>query len=331
MPDSAQIFFDSLGAAADVPALVGRAEDLYFEAKRCADLFSETDQEHLAEALAGFANADGGVLIYGLVAEGGDRDKPDIVTRVERVKKLDLTNSRILALVGQLVEPPVPNVQVVPREFDRLPGEGFVLVYVPPSDLVPHRSRKDREYYRRHGQGFYRMEHFEIAEVFGRRRRPSLSLTWSLPVSTRRFNFYNEQRVNIVIGMHNAGRGSARYPALRIYGATPNHMFGLDGSGGVGLPKRAASQGHLFAGGSDHVIYPDAHLEVTALLHPVDFSGAVPWQGFALEYELFAEEMEVVKGSLRISGKDLQAAFDCAEPIVHSMSSQGQLFRTESS
>jgi predicted HTH transcriptional regulator len=184
MSESAQVFFESLRTAGDVTGLLGRAEDLYFEAKTCSDPFPEPDQRHLAEALSGFANADGGVLVYGLVAAGGDRTTSDVVKRVEPIKSLKLLNSRLLALVGQLVEPPVAYVRVELREFDRQPHEGFVLVYVPPSDLGPHRSRKDREYYRRHGYGFYRMEHFEIAEMFGRRRRPSLSLTWSLPASS---------------------------------------------------------------------------------------------------------------------------------------------------
>lgn len=318
MSESAQVFFDSLKSAAYVAGLVGRAEDLYFEAKTCSDPFSEPDQFHLAEALSGFANADGGVLAYGLVAEGGDRAKPDVVTRVEHIKKLALLNSRLLALVGQLVEPPVPNVQVVALEFDRLPHEGFALVYVPPSDLGPHRSRKNREYYRRHGHGFYPMEHFEIAEMFGRRRRPSLNLVWTFPATSPTLTLGYEQRVRVVIGLHNNGRGTARYPAIWLHGGTPDHLFGLDGSGNVGLPKRAVSEGRLFAGGSDHVIYPGTHLEVTALLHQADLSRATPWPDLMADYELFAEEMEPVKGCFKITGTDLQRAFDSRPWTIHS-------------
>ena len=73
-----------MSSSAAVTALVGRAEDLYFDAKTCSVPFSAHDQQHLAEALSGFANADGGVLVYGLVARGGDRSKPDVVTAVRR-------------------------------------------------------------------------------------------------------------------------------------------------------------------------------------------------------------------------------------------------------
>jgi hypothetical protein len=259
--ESAQVFFESLRTAGDVTGLLGRAEDLYFEAKTCSDPFPDPDQRHLAEALSGFANADGGVLVYGLVAAGVDRTTSDVVKRGEPIKSLKLLNSRLLALVGQLVEPPVAYVRVELREFDRQPHEGFasstyllaILALIVPGKIESITEDTATVSIERNTS--------RSRTMFGRRRRPSLSLTWSLPASSRRYNFFNELRVNVVIGLHNKGRESARYPALRIHGGTPNHLFGLDGSGGVGLPKRAARQGHLFAGGSDHVIYPGTHLE----------------------------------------------------------------------
>jgi hypothetical protein len=314
MSESSRIFLESLKAAADVTGLVGRAEDLYFEAKTCAEPFSETDQGHLAEALSGFANADGGVLIYGLVAAGGDRTKPDVVTKVERIRNVDLLNSRILGLIGQLVEPPVPNVQVVPVKFDRLPNEGFVVVHVPASDLGPHRSRKDREYYRRHGHGFFPMEHFEIAEMFGRRRKPALSLFWRRPAASP----MSLGLVRVVIGLHNAGRGAAKHPALWLIDSRP-HIFGLDGNGNTGLPEKPISHGRLFAGGADHIVYPGTHLEITALSHQIPTASPFSdsWPDLAFEYELFAEEMLPTKGQFRVSGDELRAAFGSADTAVH--------------
>jgi hypothetical protein len=93
--------------------LVGRPEDLYFEAKTCSTPFSNDDKDNFAKALSGFANADGGVLVWGLQASGGDRTKPDVVTGVKPVSKLSAAHSELLSLVGQVVEPLVENVQVL--------------------------------------------------------------------------------------------------------------------------------------------------------------------------------------------------------------------------
>jgi hypothetical protein len=244
--------------------------------------------------------------------------KPDVVTRVEHIKELHLLNSRLLALIGQLVEPPVPNVQVVAREFDRLPNEGFALVYAPPSDLGPHRSRKDREYYRRHGYGFYPMEHFEIAEMFGRRKHPALELDWKPARSARSVYKATSKRLRIVvtIGLRNDGRGIAKYPAIRISGAPP-HEAGLDGNGNHGLPSRPTSWGYLFGGGADHVIYPGTLLDVATLAH--EFAAVTPaasWNDLKLDYEIFAEEMTPVTGCLEVRGDALKAAFGSQQIVT---------------
>jgi len=315
MVEAARLFFNSLEQAADVVALVGRNEDLHFEAKTCSGPFSEADQKHLAEALTGFANADGGVLVYGLVAQGGDRQKADVVTRVDPVKGIDLLSSQVLALVGQLADPPVPSVHVAPMKFDRLPNEGFVLVYVPASDVGPHRSRKDREYYRRHGHGFFRMEHFEIAEMFGRRRRPVLDLVWKPPGHARCvFKARSKlMEVTFLVGLHNSGRGLAKYPALWIDGAGRSDS-GIDGNGSIGLPARPISRGCLFGGGADHVIYPGASLEVAALLNRFKAdSPQIPWPDLKLTFKLFAEEMSSVEGEIVVPGADLNSK--CGSPV----------------
>lgn len=319
MAETARLFFDSLKCAADVSALVGTNEGLYFEAKTCSSPFSGADQCHCAEALTGFANADGGVLIYGMVAQGGDRSTPDVVTRVEPVKNVDLLCSQLLALTGQISDPPVPNVHVVPMKFDRLPNDGFVIIYVPASDLGPHRSRKDREYYRRHGHGFFRMEHFEIAEMFGRRRRPVLELFWKPPFRPRCvFKARSKQiETTFLVGLHNAGRGLAKYPAVLIDGARP-YEFGIDGNGSIGLPARPTSHGYLFGGGADHVIYPAASLEVTAFVNQFEAdSPQVPWPDVKLTYELYADEMMPVKGEIVVAGATLRNEWGSQRIVTH--------------
>jgi hypothetical protein len=61
--DNAQAFFESLASFANVETLVGRPEDLYFEAKTCSSPFSKDDKKHLAEGLSGYANSDGGLSV----------------------------------------------------------------------------------------------------------------------------------------------------------------------------------------------------------------------------------------------------------------------------
>jgi hypothetical protein len=308
--NNAESLFVSLETTSAVTGLVGKSEDLYFEAKRCKVPLSDTDKDHLAEALSGFANADGGTLVYGLIASGGDRSKPDVVTAVERVKNVPHLLSEILGLVGQVVQPPVEKVQVVARELSGLPGEGFVLVFVPPSGVAPHRSLRTREYYRRHGCGFFRMEHYELAEMFGRRQSPKLRFFAEVvPRSVAREG--NEVRCEITVGIENIGRSMAKYPSLRLncmpY-SRPSH-FGIDGNGTTGLPMRGTTVNNdcLFGGGADDVIYPGSKLEVTNIRHRVPSMdpAAACFPGFRTTYEICAQDVITIKGEFSISGEDI--------------------------
>jgi len=298
-----------------VGGLVGRSEDLYLEVKRCANPLAETDKHHLAEALSGFANADGGTLIYGLVASGGDKSRgiPDTIGRVESLASLETLRAEVSSLVGQVVQPPVESVQVVTREFTRQPGEGFLLVFVPASDALPHRSKRDREYYRRHGSGFYRIEHFELAEIFGRRPLPVLKINWDLRLGA--YSAYAPNRrfqCLMTIGIENNGRGTARYPAILLRGVVP-HSYGLDGNGNFGLPRRplAEPRAFLFGGGADDVIYPGTVLQITALEPQCEKIEVLShFDDLQFEYTLYADGLPARTSTILIRGEELKARFD---------------------
>jgi hypothetical protein len=265
--DNAQEFFDSLTNAAAVTSLVGRPEDLYFEAKTCSTPLSNDDKDNFAKALSGFANADGGVLVWGLQASGGDRNKPDVVTGVKPVSKLSAAHSELLSLVGQVIEPLlVENVQVVPRPMLRDEKMGFLLVNIPRSDTFLHRSRRDREYYRRHGHGFFRLEHYEIAEFYGRRKNPDLKIWWGINGQSSTGAKPNRIfTIAIVIGIENIGRAIAKHPAIVIRKSRCAPQSPFEESR-LGLPRIFTSERDAtMFGGGQAVIYPGTHLEVTVL------------------------------------------------------------------
>jgi hypothetical protein len=322
MTTSAEEFLKTLPDAAAVAALasVGASESLHFDAKRCAEPLNKDDKNNLAAALSGFANSDGGVLIYGLVAAGGDKGKgiPDVVTGVDPIKRLNSLTSELNSLVGQLTQPPVSNTRILAREFTAQNDTGFILVHVPASDAGPHRSARDHEYYRRHGSGFYLMEHFELAEVFGSRRRPQLEIYWNLRVgATQGTATHRIFHTFFIVGLQNIGRGIARFPGLVLSGER-NQLYGLDGNGNFGLPKRPRSDQNklIFGGGADDVVYPDSILEITALMPTLLVAeDSLNFDTRILRYELYAENMLPVRSELTIDQGMLRECFLKIQPL----------------
>lgn len=308
--ETAEVFFRSLSDTASVTALVGRCEDLYFEAKTCSVPLADSDQRVLAKALSSFANSDGGVLVYGLVAKGGNRTRPDSVQGAKPVKRLAQLESETLSLMGQLTQPAIDKVVTARRGLARTSDQGFLLIYVPPSDKAPHRSVKDREYYRRTGDTSLPMEHYEIAEMFGRRKVPRLEFRWDL--SFGGYTGAKPARVfqaQIIVGLYNPSSATAKYPALVLNGAGPCH-HGLDGNGHTGLPRRASLHDTaVFGGGADDVIYPGVFHAVTKL-QTINISERSPSvSDVTISYEIYAEDMPSLRNSLTVPGAEIIERF----------------------
>lgn len=175
MADRGKEIFDELQSAERITALVGQSEDARLDCKEWPA--NEGDaQKMLAKAACGLTNADGGVVLVGMKARSASKDEPDLISSAAPVADTSAVRSRILALIGQLVEPPIQGVLVLEVPEATGSKSGFVVAYVPASEGPPRRSRKDWKFYQRIGSGTFPMEYFQIEEKFGRRPPPRLEL-----------------------------------------------------------------------------------------------------------------------------------------------------------
>lgn len=113
------------------------------------------------------------------------------------------------------------------------------------------------------------MEYFQLADMFGRRHKPVLSLWHEMGKINSQQGGASYER-EFLIGIRNSGRGIARFPSLRLpeIPGINRHAYGVDGNGGWGLPLRPTNEGWvLFGGGADHVVYPGAYIAVAKFTH----------------------------------------------------------------
>ena len=91
MSDAATKFYDSLESYADVDALVARAEaeGLYLECKAPHEpRVNKGVSAKLAEALSGFSNTSGGVILWGVSTTTHEHSKLDVLTQMEPIGKV---------------------------------------------------------------------------------------------------------------------------------------------------------------------------------------------------------------------------------------------------
>lgn len=257
--------FQRLQSRVEIAALIGQTENLHLDCKtwpfKTSPPKDEDGQRILAKAFAGFANADGGVVVIGMDTKTAQKYDPDLISGEQPVADAIALKARIEALVGELVVPPLPGVRLATVPDKTGSKAGFVLIHVPAWDGFPVQSRKTGLFHVRSGSGTYPMEYFQIADMFGRRRRASLALYFG-EIETGWISAGGApwaERV-MMIGLRNEGRGIARFPSVRISAVQQLRVpeSGLDGKGNFGLRRLVGDANVIaFGGGVDHVIHPE--------------------------------------------------------------------------
>jgi Putative DNA-binding domain len=277
-------------------------ENLHLDFKRVTNsgLTNRDDRKNLACALSGFANASGGLVIWGVDARKND-DGTDCVVALPGVENVAALVTRLNQLTGEAVDPIVNGIQHrVVGVFEN--NRGFGVTLVPESDGGPHMAKLgENRFYKRSGDSFYPMEHYDLADMFGRRRKPRLE-----------FKVYARNpgpEAELILGLKNSGRASAKAPYLRVDAPAPfsRNRYGVDGNQGEGLPwLKAQTKGRQWHWGAsaDLVIHPGVTLEIASLTRSNNVT-PIPAEGIALSYAMACEGQALVEGQLIIPWQDL--------------------------
>ena len=182
---------------------------LDFKTIKDSNLNSTDDKKLLAKCISGFANSSGGIVIWGIDARNNDLGIDCAVTSKE-ILKLDLFCSRLNELSTQACSPSVEGI--VHKKFATSPDKGFVASLIPESDSGPHMAKLgENRYYKRNGQSFLQLEHYDLEDMFGRRKRPKIDLS----VETRKpSNGLRGQE--LVIRLLNTGKAVAKHVGFLV-------------------------------------------------------------------------------------------------------------------
>lgn len=290
-------------------------EDLFLEFKtlkhfKKGDLSDKEDKRNYAKALSGFANSQGGLLIWGVEARK-DSNGRDAAFETQEIHNLRQFKTALESGSVYYVNPPVVGVEHYIVETSPESNKGFIISFIPQSDDT-HRAKVPslHTYFCRVQDSFLIMEHYQLMDRLGRRPQPKLDI--EIQADKRIWNFPDSIEIFYIVGIKNSGKGSAKYPALRLIGSQPPDRYGLDGNYRTGLPQRPISSDPnevLFAGGIDHVIYPNTTFQVTRYLVKVDKNSLKnPMRDkpyLTLNYEIYADEMRPVKGKKIITLGDI--------------------------
>jgi len=209
--DPLKFLYESLRTRDDLQKLVNdcEKESLHLEFKtkknRSYGKLDDSEKFNFSRALSGFANSDGGVLVWGIETDQNEQAK-----KLKPITDVAEFHAAIKKSILNSTQPVVDNVLLDTISDPSSAGSGYLKCLIPASEKTPHRAMvAGREYFKRTTEGFYKLEHFDLEDMFGRRPHPSLTLHLEL-----RSRPGDDPHEELHFGFINLGRGIAKHVGL---------------------------------------------------------------------------------------------------------------------
>lgn len=275
----------------------------------------------LAKVVASFANAAGGLLVLGVkekvTKSRGVAQKiyPGQLTWLPETVTREYIEDQIAAHIS----PPLEHLTVTPVRNPRRTLEAVYLVDVAASLRAPHRVG-ELFYYQRNNHTTRELQHFEIADMIGARRKPVLELVATVLGGSITGTADGRPlfRGTIFLALKNTGRGLAKFPFVEFRVASPSGMreFNVDRNGErlTGILEPGLPRAHRYGGGSDVVIHSSMASSVTRITF--GFAEGDTFDGCEVKYVAAAEDTEPRSGNLHIPAGDLASIVDAIDPTT---------------
>jgi len=283
---------------------------LEFKTVSKADFTDREDRKNFAKALSGFANSSGGLVIWGVEAKKNQQGF-DCAYGIKQIIPLPLFMSKLNEFTGQFVNPIVEGVKH--KKVVSSGDKGFAVTLIPESDAGPHMAKAGvTRYYKRSGDSFYKMEHFDIEDMFGRRKKPKLSLCVDIKSAGGSSGPEGKKYdCHVWLGIKNSGRGIAKYAALAIEVKKPYHLVGdikyhTGKDYGFQKLEKPSSKKTVYSLGANIVIHPKSSLLIALVAFRIG-ERQQEIKDVVIDAEIMAEDIRTVEEKKVVSGKEIRS------------------------
>ncbi|MEN0054482.1 MAG: ATP-binding protein [Mucilaginibacter sp.] len=136
---------------------------------------SNKTKDNISKDVSAFANADGGVVIYGLKE---DKENKHIVNQIEPIDRNYISKEWVEQIIQTSIQPKIEGIQIHPIEINGDKEKVVYVVEVPQSNTA-HQSN-DQRYYKRHNFNNLPMYDHEIRDVRNRAAHPKIALEFEI-------------------------------------------------------------------------------------------------------------------------------------------------------
>ncbi len=154
-------------------------EDLHLDYKAAGSLDrSEKKKDEISKDVSAFANADGGIIIYGVSEDSSDSSIPGAIDPVDSMTH---TAEWLEQILTSRIQPKIPGLVLTTLEVSA--GRAIYVVEVPKGETAHQAS--DRRYHKRLGRITEMMWDYEVRDVMNRRSTPKVSIRATIEKRTK--------------------------------------------------------------------------------------------------------------------------------------------------
>ncbi len=279
-------------------------ENLHLDYKSIR-VFDDTDA--LSKSVSSYANSDGGLLIIGVEEERSSQNGNERIfpTRIEWGGAKHSKENLEQRLTTN-ISPPIRDLRIYPiRDGNRV----IFVIDIPQSENPPHMA-SDHRYYFRNNFTTSVMEHYQVADLFGRRRHPSLELECEFKFAGSYTG--EDKRIDLSSQVVNAGRVAAKnwLVMIEVTGAKaegkdfiPTWEF-IESNDSVKIVKQE----------SQKLVYPGLPIRLGNLSFRLKAGDKI-----SFDFIVAAEEMGLIKDRWERSYED----FEWARPVPYVVRMKG--------
>ncbi|MEX2492733.1 MAG: ATP-binding protein [Nitrospirales bacterium] len=185
-------------------------EDSHLEYKDSRSL-QKTDPKRMdiSKNVSSFANAGGGIIVYG-ICENGENHLPERLD--EGVDPVEFQKEWLEQVIQGQIIPRIGGIHINQVSLDLSSPRKVAYVVTIPQGETAHQA-SDNKYYKRFNFNSVPMEHYEILDVLNRNRYPNVIPTFEIPSD------YEEtsKKRSFRVFLENKGSVSAKTISLTVY------------------------------------------------------------------------------------------------------------------
>lgn len=217
-----------------------QSEELFLDFKRSrvdgrGERLDPKDQSKYRSAVCGFANSEGGIIIWGVDCSN-DEENGDVPSKIHAIENPSRFVSWLEGKVSSCTVPPVVGVRSISIDIDE--QTGLIATFIPKSSHAPHQLSGESKYLIRAGSDFVPAPHGVVAGLFGKPPQPVVypNFILSLPRIVDKGIF-----IEMLITMVNNGNVVAEDLYVSVFcSSVPNSEFKILSESTQGWKKSSA-------------------------------------------------------------------------------------------